>query len=311
MPALSLRTKIVLAFLALYVLWGSTFLAIRYAIETIPTLLMASLRFLLAGGALVAWARSRGAAWPGVREWRSAFVIGTLMLALGNYAVVWAEQRIPSGLAALVIASMPIWLLVLDAMSPGGKRPTAPVVAGIVIGLGGVALLVDPSPGAGHVSIAGILVLTGGAIAWAVGSIYSRHAPQSDVPLMATGMQMLAGGVVLAVAAVVAGQLRNFAIGNVSLVSAVSVLYLVTFGSIIGFTAYIWLLKVVATAKVATYSYVNPLIAVFLGWAIAGEPVTRRILLAAAIILSSVALITWKKQPAPPASTSVGSTRVA
>lgn len=292
MTALSHRSKIIVAFTALYALWGSTFLFIRFAIETIPPIVMSGVRFAVAGGALVAWALARGATPPTMREWRWATLIGTLMLALGNFAVVWSELRIASGLAALVIGSMPIWLVILDAMSPGGKRPAAPVVAGIVIGLAGVALLVDPSPGAGHATVALVVVLTGGAIAWAVGSILSRYAPQPDAPLLATGIQMLCGGAVLLIAAASTGDLSSLHVSQVTVKSALSLLYLTVFGSIIGFTAYIWLLKNVAMAKVATYSYVNPLIAVALGWAIAGERVTPRIITAALVILSSVALIT-------------------
>jgi len=297
--------KLLGAFTAVYVIWGSTYLAIRIAIETIPPLSMAAVRFLVAGGTLFAWMRARGAPWPTADQWRSSAVVGALLLTAGNGAVVMAEQWIPSGLAALLVASVPLWMVLLDARWGSRSRPSRRVITGLVAGFGGVGVLVG-SPGAGaggRHELLGVLLVVGGALAWAAGSIYSRHAPSPDRPRVWVAMQMLTGGGALLILAVLTGELERVDPAAVSTRSLLALVYLIVFGALMAFSAYIWLLSVSTPARVGTYAYVNPVVALLLGWALVGEPLTFRSLLAAAIILGSVVVIGegWPpgRRPAP------------
>ncbi|GAC1696691.1 MAG: drug/metabolite exporter YedA [Gemmatimonadaceae bacterium] len=293
------RAKIVAAFAAIYLIWGSTYLAIRFAVETLPPFLMAGTRFLLAGSMLYGWARVRGARAPTRLHWRSAAVIGGLLLLLGNGGVVWAEQRVPSGITALLIV-VPFWMVVLEWVRPRGRRPTLTVLAGLVLGLIGVGLLVGPDAvrGVGSVNPVGAVVLIFASLAWAAGSLYSREAVLPPSPLLTTGMEMLAGGALLTLGSLVLREPQGFHLSAISARSVGAVAYLITFGSLVGFTAYVWLLQVAAPAKVATYAYVNPVVAVYLGWALAGESVSPRTGLAAAVIVAAVALITLERKAA-------------
>jgi drug/metabolite transporter (DMT)-like permease len=307
------RAKLIAAFAAVYIIWGSTYLAIRFAIETLPPFLMAGVRFVIAGGLLFGWALLRGAKWPEPAHWVGAAVVGTLLLLGGNGAVVWAEQHVPSGVAALLVAIVPCWLVLLDWLRPGGPRPTGRVIAGLLLGLAGVALLVGPASlmGAGRIDPLGALVLVIGSFSWAAGSIYSRQRRLPQRPLLATGMQMLAGGVALILAGLVAGEPARLVWSTMSLKSVLALAYLIVFGAIIGYSAYVWLLRASTPARVGTYAYVNPVVAVILGWALAGEVLTIRMLLAAAVIVSGVVLITWgprapRTGPAPAASCDAG-----
>jgi drug/metabolite transporter (DMT)-like permease len=288
------RGSIIAAFAAVYVIWGSTYLAIRIAIETLPPFLMASARFLVAGGLLYAWSRIRGAERPTAANWLAALTVGGLLLMGGNGAVVWAEQRVASGVAALLVATVPLWMVLLDWWWRGGARPGRGVIAGIALGLAGLVLLVGPGTiaGGGRVDPAGAAVLVLGSFSWAAGSLYSQRAPLPKAPLLATSMEMLGGGLLLFFAGLLTREGSRLDLGAVSLQSVMALLYLVIFGSLVAFTAYIWLLRVSTPARVSTYAYVNPVVAVLLGWAFAGEPITARTLLAAAIIVGAVALIT-------------------
>lgn len=298
------RARVVTAFAAVYILWGSTYLAIRFAIETLPPFLMAGVRFLIAGAMLYAWARTRpGAARPTLGNWRGTAIVGALLLVGGNGGVVWAEQRVPSGIAALLVAVVPLWIVLLEWMRRGGKRPSAGVLAGVLVGLGGLGLLVNPGSGSGSVDPVGIGVLALASLSWAVGSLYSRHADLPRSPLIGTGMEMLWGGVLLLAIGVLSGEARHVSVGSISTSSLLALGYLITFGSLIGYTAYTWLLQVATPSLVSTYAYVNPVVAVFLGWALASEPVTARTLVAAAVILAGVALISMapgQRRPARP-----------
>jgi drug/metabolite transporter (DMT)-like permease len=295
-PATPRRGLVIAAFAAVYTLWGSTYLAILFAIETLPPFLMASTRFLVAGGILYGVMRMRGDAAPSRVHWRAAFVVGTLLLLGGNGGVVWAEQRVPSGVAALLVAIVPCWMVLLEWLRRGGTRPTALVVAGLVLGTAGLAILVGPEVfGEGRVDRVGAAVLLVASFSWATGSIYSRNAPLPSSPLLTTGMQMLAGGACLAALGIVLGEPARIDFAGVSARSALALLYLIVFGSLIGYSAYIWLLRVSTPAKVATYAYVNPIVAVLLGWLLAGEALTGRMALAAAVIVSGVALITMAR----------------
>ena len=282
------------AFAAVYLVWGSTYLAILFAIETLPPFLMAGARFLVSGAALYAWARARGAPRPTRANWRATAVVGAFLLVGGNGGVTWAEQRVPSGLAALLVATVPLWMVLLDWWRGGGGRPTGRTWAGIAVGFLGLGILVGPAEllggGAADPLGAGVLVLA--SVLWAVGSVYSGRAALPDSPLQATGMEMLAGGAMLAVLGSAAGEWGRLDPGAVSPRSLLALAYLIVFGAGVGFTAYIWLLRHVEVAKVSTYAYVNPVVAVFLGWLLAGEQVTARTLAAAAVIVVAVAFIT-------------------
>jgi drug/metabolite transporter (DMT)-like permease len=309
-PGSPTRARIMTAFAAVYLVWGSTYLAIRFAVETMPPFLMAGTRFLLAGTCMIAWALWRGEPRPTRAMWRAAAIIGALLLVGGNGGVVWAEQHVPSGITALLVATVPLWMVLLDWLRPGGRRPSLAVIVGVAVGLGGLALLVDPRAGSGQANPQAAGVLVCAALSWAVGSIYSKTASRPPSPILATGMQMLAGGALLTVLGLVAGESARFHLGAISTRSLLSWAYLVTMGSFVGFTAYVWLLRVTAPAKAATYAYVNPVVAVFLGWGLAGEPLTARTLVAAAIIVGAVALITSagsgakRSADAPPKSAS-------
>lgn len=293
------QARLVIAFAAVYIIWGSTYLAIRWAIETMPTFLMAGVRFLVAGAVLYVWGRWRGAPKPTPANWRDAAVIGGLLLLGGNGGVVWAEQYVASGLAALLVATEPLWVVLLDWARPGGMRPTGGEILGLVLGFGGVVLLIGPTNvGAAHVHPLGALALIGATLSWATGSLYSRRAKLPHAPFLTTGMNMLAGGALLMVAGTMSGQWAGVQVGAISLKSVLALLYLILFGAIVGFTAYLWILKQATLATASTYAYVNPVVAVFLGWALAGEPVTPRILAAASVIVGSVVIITLARTPA-------------
>jgi drug/metabolite transporter (DMT)-like permease len=280
------------ALVAVYIVWGSTYLAIRVTVETIPPLLSAAVRFLVAGAILYALTIRRGDAAgdrPRVIHWRSAAVIGALMLFGGNGLVSVAEQRVPSGLASLVIASVPLWMVAIR-VSLLGERVRWLETAGLVLGFGGIVLLADPF-GQSGADLVGVGTLLVASLAWASGSLFARRAPLPARPLVGTAMQMLAGGAVLTVAATAAGEWADLDVTAISLESLLGLGFLIVFGSLVGFASYVWLLRSARTTLVSTYAYVNPIVAVFLGWAILGEAVTSRTLLAGAVIVTAVALI--------------------
>lgn len=295
----SKQGKVIAAFAAVYLIWGSTYLAIRFAIDTIPPHLMASARFLVAGAILYAWARLRGASRPTWSNWRAATIVGGLLLLGGNGAVVWAETRVPSGVTALLVATVPIWMALIEGMRNGGRRPAGAVIAGLLLGLCGLALLLVPGNLAGRVDLLGAGALILGSFSWAFGSLLSRTAKLPRSGFLAAAMEMIAGGVWLLLFGLATGQAGRVTIAALSLKSLLSLGYLILFGSLVGFTAYIWLLGATTASRVSTYAYVNPVVAVLLGWAFAGEAMTLRTALAAAIIVIAVALIIrYGAQPA-------------
>lgn len=286
------RGAILSALTAVYIVWGSTYLAIRFAVETLPPFLMAGVRFTVAGTILYVWRRAQGHVRPTGPQWRAAVIVGALMLLVGNGGVVWAEQWVESGTAALLVASVPLWMVLLEWLRPGGRSPLPSVWVGVPAGLIGVALLMgSPPPTGGRQYTIGLVVLVLASVAWAIGSLYSRSAVL-PAPLMATGMQMLTGGILLLLVGTLAGELVGLDPATISLRSSLALLYLILFGSLIGFTSYIWLLRVTPPAIASTYAFVNPVVAVFLGWLLAGERITPRILLASAVIVGGVAVIT-------------------
>ena len=288
------RGQIIAAFASIYIVWGSTYLAIRYAIETIPPFIMGGARFLVSGAMLYAWARYRGTPSPTRLHWRNALIAGAFLLLGGNGAVVWAEQFVPSGLTALLVSILPFWLVIIEWARPPRRRPSSVILAGLVLGFIGIIVLVGPGNFGGHGDIRplGALVLIFGSLSWAIGSFWSRDAELPRSGLLTTGMEMLAGGALLLMVGAVSGELSHFDIHHVSKASTTGLLYLITFGSLIGFTSYIWLLDKVSPARLGTYAYVNPVVAVLLGWAIAGETLSIRTGVAAAIVICAVALIT-------------------
>lgn len=286
------RFKVLAAFACIYLIWGSTYLAIRVAIETVPPLLMAGIRFLIAGGLLYGWLLLRGqAARPTRAQWSAAALLGTLFFLGGNGAVSWGETRVPSGLAAVLVATVPLWIVLVDWFRRGGTRPSAAVLGGVLTGLMGVVLLVGTHGPEGGIDHLGAAVLVIGPIGWAIGTVISRRLPHTGSHLQSGAMQMLAGGAALCVAGLALGEGARLDPGAVSTRSLLAMLYLVLAGSIVGFSAYNWLLQASAPARVGTYAFVNPIVAVFLGWAFAGEAFGTNTLIAALVILAGVVLI--------------------
>jgi drug/metabolite transporter (DMT)-like permease len=284
--------SVLTALIAVYLIWGSTYLAIRWAVETIPPFLMAGTRFFIAGALLYAWMRLRGVPKPEPLHWVSATIVGGCLLVGGNGGVVWVEKGgFPSGLTALMIATVPLWMALLQRLR--GVRMGGGVAVGLLLGFVGIILLIGP----GELSIGsrvdpiGATVLIGASLSWAVGSLYSRRARLPESALLATAMEMLTGGALLILTGLALGEHGAVRLSAISPQSFFSYLYLILFGSLVGFTAYIWLLRVTTPVLVSTYAYVNPVVAVLLGATLAGETITIRTLLAAVIILIAVALI--------------------
>jgi len=289
-----MKTRIWTALITVYIVWGSTYLAIRFAVETMPPFIMAAIRFLVAGSILYIWRRLAGDATPRRIEWRSAAIVGLLLLVGGNGNVVWAEQHVASGIAALIVGSAPLWMVAIDALRPGGRQASLQTWAGVIIGFIGILILISPWKMVGsaeQMEPYGLLALLFGAFLWATGSLYSRNATLPASPLLGTGMEMLAGGAGFIILATIAGEWSQFDIASVSARSLWGLAYLIVFGALVGFAAYTWLLRNAPTPLVATYAYVNPLIAIFMGSIFATEPLTPRILISALIVVSSVALI--------------------
>jgi drug/metabolite transporter (DMT)-like permease len=294
------RAQIIAAFASIYVIWGSTYLAIRYAVETMPPFVMGGARFLVSGTILYLWSRYRGAPRPTRIHWRNAIIAGGFLLLGGNGAVVWAEQFVPSGLTALLVSILPFWLVIIEWVRPPRRRPSGAVLIGLVLGFVGIIVLVGPSSVGGHGNVApiGALVLILGSLSWAIGSFWSRDAQLPESGLLTTGMEMLGGGALMLIVGALSGEFAQLDVHAISKASAIGLLYLVTFGSLLGFTSYIWLLDKVSPARLGTYAYVNPLVAVMLGWAIAGERLSIRTGVAAAIVICAVALITTARSTA-------------
>ncbi len=291
-PAHVPRLMLLAAFAAIYLIWGSTYLAIKVAIETIPPFLMAGARFTIAGMLLFIFARARSGEAPTIAHWRQAAIIGSLLFMAGNGALTWAELRVPSGLAALILSIIPLWMVLLHHLEMRHGLGWQ-LVLGLVLGLAGIALLVGPREllGGGRVSPGGAGILLAGSIAWAVGSVHSRRADLPKSSLLAASMEMIAGGAGLLALGLATGEGRALLHSHVSAHSGWGLAYLISFGSLLGFTAYQWLLTVSTPSRVATYAYVNPVIAVLLGWALGGESLTPRIFAATVIIISAVAII--------------------
>jgi drug/metabolite transporter (DMT)-like permease len=296
----STKTRIIIAFAALYLIWGSTYLGIRFAIESIPPFLMAGTRFLLAGVIMYAIAWSQGTCKSSWANWRTSLTIGACLLLAGNGGVTISEKYIDSGLAALIVAIVPIYIVILSWASGMMPRPVPIVWLGLVGGFVGVSILLGPalhfsSSGGRHPAI-GMSILLVSSFIWSVGSLYSRTAKHAASPFLTAAQQMLCGGLLLLLAGIITGEGRHFHPGSISILSLASFVYLVIIGAVVGYTAYIWLLRHCEPAKVATYAYVNPIVAVLLGVVFAGETLNMRILIAAGLIIGSVALVITGQQ---------------
>jgi drug/metabolite transporter (DMT)-like permease len=274
------------ALAVVYVVWGSTYLFILLAERTLPVFVMTSLRFLIAGGLLYTCAVRRGER-PARRQWLAASVVGAALFLGGNGGVAWAEKRVDTGVASLIIAAVPLWMALFDRVACG-QRLTRTAVTGLALGFAGVAVLAWPS-GPSHIDVEGAIALVISAAAWAAGSLYSRRAPLPKSSFVSAGMQMLTGGLILAIVAGATGEWTS--IHDVSASSILALVYLITIGSWLAFTAYAWLLRTTRTSLVSTYAYVNPLVAVFLGWAVENEPISARTVVAGLVVLAAVALI--------------------
>jgi drug/metabolite transporter (DMT)-like permease len=291
------RTSILLAFAAIYLIWGSTYLGIRVAIETLPPFLMAGMRFAVAGVLLFGYLIARGSPWPTATQWKYQFIAGLFLLLGGNAVVSWAELRTPSGITCLILGASPLFLVILDWIRPGGNRPTAVLATGVAVGVVGVALLVGPGsiPEGDRPPLVDVLALLFASISWWIGSLYIKHTKSGTSLVMASAMQMLTASASMLLTGWVLGEGRSLHLGAVSMRSWVAFAYLVAAGSLIAFPVYVWLLEHCSSAKVSTYAYVNPVVALALGWAILGEPMNLRMALATVIIIGAVAIITIGK----------------
>lgn len=291
---------VTLAFLYVYLAWGGTYMAVHYALESMPPFSMAGSRFLLAGVILMTLLRvfhTRNFHWGDRREWRDATVVGTMLLVGGNGCVAWAQQYINTSTAALIFGSMPLCIILFDWMRPGGTAPSLRTSLGLILGFVGLCVLIRPSavnPDT-HLEIWGKLVLLFAACSWSAGAIYSRHVHAKGSPLLPMARQMIMGGLALVAISVVHGDWRHFALEKVTVASWMGFSYLVVFGSLFGFTAYVWLMRVSTPAQVSTVAYINLVVAVLLGWTVGGEPMTPRLLAGAGIIVGSVVLVLKKK----------------
>ena len=289
-----MKARIWSALFALYIAWGTTYLAIRVANETIPPFFMTGMRFLIAGLVLYIWRRLAGDPAPTRRQWRSAGVIGSLLLVGGIGGVSLAEKYVPSGITALIVAATPLWIVIIDAIRRGGKRPTRLTMAGVLVGLAGIVILVDPfrssGPQAG-ISILGVAIVLIAALSWAIGSIYGRGAELPKSPLLGSGMELLAGSAGSFLVGLLIGEGRQLDVSAISIRSLAGLGYLIIVGSLVGFVCYTWLLRVAPTTQVVTYAYVNPLVAIILGSWLAHETLTPMVIIAIPLILSAVGMI--------------------
>ena len=307
------------AFAAIYLIWGSTYLAIKYAIETVPPFLMTGTRFLIAGVLLYAWSGWGGKGTSSedpalrvssrVRAWRDAFLVGAMLIVGGTALVSWAELSVPSGITSLVLATTPLWMVLLEALS-ARQAPAPRVIAGVAVGIGGLAILIGPSlaaPGSG-VDLLGVGALALAALTWSGGALYSRRAALPAAPARATGMQMIAGAVLSLGIGFVLGEHHRVSLAAITPSSVVAIAYLVVAGALVGFSAYLWLMRVSVPSRVATHAYVNPVVAVLLGWAILGEAFTMRTGVAMGVIVIAVVLIVTGARTTAPSRSGVHAT---
>ncbi|MEI6290557.1 MAG: EamA family transporter [Chloroflexota bacterium] len=288
-----MKKKIWIALLLVYFVWGSTYLGIRFAVETIPPFLHAGVRFLIAGTILFPWRRLAGDPAPTRNQWKSAIIIGVLLIVCGNGLIALAETNLPSGIAALLVATTPMFMVIIEALRPGGSKPTLIQVLALLIGFGGVALLIGPAEfgGTREFSLVSGGIVIAAAILWSIGSIYNRHADLPESSLLFSGMEMLMGSIGLIILSLFKGEWIGFQIADVSTRSIFGLIYLILIGSLVGFTSYAWLLRNAPISLLSTYPYVNPIVAVLLGALFAQEKITPRLITSAIIIVGSIILV--------------------
>lgn len=286
-------TLVLICFAIVYIVWGSTFYAIRVGVETFPPRLLSGFRYLFAGLVFYPLVRATTKEKPTLPQWITALVVGALLFCIGNGTVSWAELTVPSGIAALLVATVSLWMVLVDWLRPGGVRPPPRVIAGFFLGFVGMALLVGPKHlgNSERINPVGAFALIAASLAWAIGSIYVRHRPLPRSPLLGAGMQMLCGGVLLCFMSTAIGETRHFHFADVTLRSWLALGYLTAFGTALGYSAYAYILRHSPASRVATYALVNPVVALFLGWLLAAEPLTLRTALASGIILTAVLLV--------------------
>lgn len=287
--------QIALGFAAIYLIWGSTYLGIRYAVETIPPLLMMGVRHAVAGVLVYAWARRSGVPAPEPRRWKFAVIAGALLFLGGHGTLAWAEQKVPSGLAALLCATLPLWFVLLARLDGTERSLGLKAWAGILLGFAGVAVLIGPDALRQRLDLLAAAGVLSSALLWAVGTGYMRRVVMPSSKILSAAMQMISGGALLLIAGFVTGEMRHFELAGLTVRSVLSLAYLIVFGSIVAFTVYTWLVSVSSPSMVSTYAYVNPVIAVFLGWALAGEPLGARTVAATVIIVAGVILVSTRK----------------
>lgn len=295
-----MKSKIWIALITLYIVWGSTYFGIKVAIETIPPFFHAGIRFLVSGLIILAWQKAAKQEMPTRKQWVSTAIIGTLLLLGGNGLVSWAEQFIPSGIAALVIATVPLWLVIMEALRPGGIKPTWQAIVGLLVGFVGIFILAGPAEISGsqnNLDPFGVAALLAATVLWAFGSIYSKTADLPKASMVTTGAEMLMGSIGLFIVSLLTGELNGWDPAGISTRSLIGVLYLIFIGSIVGFGSYIWLLQNAPISLVATYAYVNPIVAVILGYLLGDEALESRTWIAAAVIIGAVMFINSKNKP--------------
>src|ERR1700758_4394382 len=295
--------KVLLAFAIIYFVWGSTFLAIRVGVREVPPFLLAGMRFLVAGIVLYGWMRARGTRSPSTREWRAATFLAILIFVMDYGLLFWAERRVPSGIAAVMLATIPSFMALSEILIAKTQRLTGRLAIALLLGIGGVAILVNRSASFGDAPIDGLgaCALLFAAVSWSIASALSRKLPSPTVKAMSSAAQMFAGGVLLTIVAALLGELRGFHPEAVSAKAWFALAYLIVAGSIMGFTAYVWLIHHESPTKVGTYAYVNPVVAVLVGYFLGGEPLGPRTILGTACVLVSVLVITITpaRKPAP------------
>ena len=292
------KAKLIAAFAAIYFIWGSTYLFIKFAIESVPPFMVGASRFWVAAVILYVWGRLSSRVKPEARHWREGLILGVFLLGVGNGCVVWSQQRVASGIAALIVAIVPLLVVLIEWLRPGGKRPSTAAIIGVLIGLGGIALLIGPSAflGAGDIDPLASLVLLAGSLSWSAATVFAKRASVPASPPLASAIQLVGGALSLTVVSALAGEFGRVELSEIPLKATLSIAYLIIFGSVIAFSAYSWLMRVASPTKISTYAYVNPIVAMLLGWAVADEEMSVRVLVAAAIVLAGVMLITRKRE---------------
>ncbi|MFC2025854.1 EamA family transporter [Chloroflexota bacterium] len=297
-----MKIRIAIALGIVYLIWGSTYLAIRFAVDTIPPFIMVGWRFLIAGILLYSWRIVVKDRPPTRVEWRSAAIVGVFLIVGGTGLLAWAEQSIDSGIAAILVGTSPIWMVLIDLFRPGGQKLTWITISGVLLGFIGIIILIDPVSlldNSRSQELTAVLFLLLAAFSWSIGSIYNRDAQLPDSSLLGTGMEMIVGGAVCLLIGIVFGEWQGFEVAAITPQSIAGFVYLIIFGSLVAFVAYTWLLRVAPTPLVSTYAYVNPLVAIFLGSMLAGEQITTRILISTFVIVSAVALIISQRESKP------------